>query len=582
MEFDVNTEQRDEPMINANNTVSQTGRSGLLIRLPWIVAGLAVIAIVVLRWLAPSIDFGAVNAFTVLLGLVAWAACILGLRLSVLHRVFWQALLVGPFIALAVFLAFNKLERLDGELNPKFVSRWKAAEALPGERSKSSVSDKETNPNSSISEIPPIYLPRPTDYSQFLGPNRDGSVSEPALATDWKESPPEILWKQPIGEGWSSYAIQGQVGVTMEQRADQEWVASYDIESGELLWHHAILAKHTHFLGGTGPRSTPTIDNNKVYAGSAVGDVVCLDLFTGEVIWTQNLLELVGASQSEFEASVPWGRSGSPLIHEDLVLFPLGGPVSNNGFATLVAFDKASGKEVWRGGAQQISYSSPMLADFESEMVANTPTETFDREYDLRLVGTQILLIAESSIMAFRPLDGEVLWTSPWPGNSDSDASVSQPIQIGPNRVFLSKGYGGGCQVLEVTEKEGEWQVEKLWEQSTLLRTKFTTPVVHDGYAYGLSDGILECVDLANGEKQWKRGRYKQGQVLLVGELLLITAESGELVLVRADPSEFRELGRVPVIGDVSWNTAAISGNLLLMRNSNEAACVRLPIAKAD
>jgi outer membrane protein assembly factor BamB len=125
---------------------------------------------------------------------------------------------------------------------------------------------------------------------------------------------------------------------------------------------------------------------------------------------------------------------------------------------------------------------------------------------------------------------------------------------------------------------DGKWQTSVVWDNQRVLRTKFTNCVVRDGYVYGLSDGILECIDLATGKRQWKRGRYRQGQLLLVGEHLLISAEEGDLVLVEARHDEFVELARYPVIGDVTWNTLTLSGNRLLMRNSDEAACVRLPV----
>ncbi|MCA9158636.1 MAG: alcohol dehydrogenase, partial [Planctomycetales bacterium] len=131
---------------------------------------------------------------------------------------------------------------------------------------------------------------------------------------------------------------------------------------------------------------------------------------------------------------------------------------------------------------------------------------------------------------------------------------------------------------LQVEHVDESWTIDVLWTNPTSLKTKFTNCVVRDGYAYGLSDGILECVRLEDGQKQWKKGRYRQGQLLLVGEYLLITAESGELVLVQADPQGMKELDKLAVIGDVTWNTAALSGDRLLMRNAEEAACVLLPL----
>ena len=146
----------------------------------------------------------------------------------------------------------------------------------------------------------------------------------------------------------------------------------------------------------------------------------------------------------------------------------------------------------------------------------------------------------------------------------------------------MTKGYGGGGQLIELAKADANWTTKPIWKVEAVLRTKFTSAVIKNGYAYGLNDGILECVDLSNGKRAWKKGRYRHGQVLLVGENLLITAENGSVVIVAAEPSEFRELATLPVIGDVTWNTPALSGNRLLMRNSDEAACVLLPLKPTE
>ncbi|MEO8268358.1 MAG: PQQ-binding-like beta-propeller repeat protein, partial [Aureliella sp.] len=365
-----------------------------------------------------------------------------------------------------------------------------------------------------------------------------------------------IAWKVSVGEAWSGFAVQGDVAVTMEQRGEQEWVAAYSVLDGVLLWRAAIDSKHSNALGGVGPRSTPTIFGNRVYATSAVSRLLCLELATGQEIWSQDLLSLAGVRQTEFEKEVAWGRSASPLIVDDLVVIPLGGVGAEK--HTLIAFDRMSGQERWRGGSDQISYASPALVELSGQR--------------------QILLLSEKKLASYDIQTGSQLWSTPWPGNSNGSASVSQPVVVDPSHVLISKGYGEGCQYLQINHVDNSWTVDVLWTKQSSLRTKFTNCVVRDGYAYGLSDGIVECVRLKDGQQQWKKGRYRQGQLLLVGEDLLITAESGELVLVQVDPRGMKELGKLAVIGDVTWNTAALSGDRLLMRNADEAACVLLPM----
>lgn len=544
-----------------NNAVQSKGLRGWLRFAPWIFAVGCLLAVLPIRLSAHTSDFATANILTVILLMLTWIACSIGLAQSSLPRVVPRLVFWGPLVVLACFFTFYKFERVDGELNPQFQYRWSRERALSnveqpaGPLAELSQSDADaSSTESSIAKD--LLAPRPTDYPQFLGPNRNAMLPSQGLDPNWQATPPEILWKQDIGEGWSAFAVQGDVAVTMEQRQSQEWVSAYSVLDGSLLWKFAIEAKHSSVLGGTGPRSTPTIVDNQVIACSAVSQVVCLKLANGAPIWSCDLLEMAGTTQAEFEKEVSWGRAASALVVEDKVFIPLGGVGSK--LKTLVALDRASGAEVWRSGDDQISYSSPVLATLAGVV--------------------QVLLISETQASAYDLTDGHILWSVPWPGGSSSNASVSQPVVVDDSHVLLTKGYGAGCQYLQVTRQGETWSVKTEWENRSSLRTKFTSCVVKDGFAYGLSDGILECVSLADGKKQWKNGRYRQGQLLLVGEYLLITSERGDLVLVQADPRDFDELAKLPVIGDVSWNTAALSGNRCLMRNSDEAACVILPL----
>jgi outer membrane protein assembly factor BamB len=512
-------------------------------RIAWLGVGLAGLGITAANILSSRSDFAATNILTFVLSVLIWVLLIIGFKNSTLPRSIWRTLLVLPMLGLAVFLSMYGLERLDGELVPRFRFRWATRAPLP------------------VAEAGPVALEaamfqsRSTDYPQFLGPNRDGKIETFEIDADWNLHAPFIAWKRPVGDGWSGFAVQGDVAVTMEQRDEQEWVTAYDVRNGALLWKYVINSKHTNLMGGIGPRSTPSIFENRVYACSAVSRFVCLNLENGEEIWAQELLSLSNTSQAEFEAVVAWGRSASPLCWNSQVIIALGG---NAPPSSLISFDATTGAEQWRAGNQPISYSSPTLMTFDEQ--------------------EQIVLLAESSLRAFDPVTQAELWSVAWPGSSSSSANVSQPVQVDSQHVFMSKGYGTGCQLVKVQKLGDHWETDIVWKNELALRTKFTTAVAHQGFAYGLSDGILECVDLSNGEQQWKRGRYKQGQLMLVGSNLLITSEQGQIVVVAADPKAFRELAKLPVIGDVAWNTPALSGNRLLVRNSDEAACILLPL----
>lgn len=518
--------------------------------IPWALILVSGIGIFYMRLTAIEDDFAKANLISGLLTVVIWMCLVAGLYAGNYSRSSWKVVFWLPVLALVGILSIYKYDGLDGELIPQFTPRWEEQAKLPAVQENSATEAS-------------LFRARETDFPQFFGPDRNGILINTALDFDWANTPPEIAWKQPIGMGWAGFAVQGDVAVTMEQRDQKELVSAYSMQDGALIWTYEIDAYHHNFAGGTGPRCTPAISNGKVYACSAVSQFVCLDLETGAKVWSHELLEMASTNQADFESGVSWGRAGSPLVIEDKVLIPFGGTSTS---ANLIAFNAENGEEAWRAGQGQVSYSSPSLYQ-----VSGTP---------------QILLFAEKQLVGYST-DGQVLWTYDWPANSNADPAVSQPVQIGDNAFFISKGYGTGGRRIELNQaNDGSWSVNEVWKSARILRTKFTNCVYLDGHVYGLSDGILECVDAESGKKQWKRGRYGHGQLLLVNDYLVISAESGELVLVQATPDKFEELAKIPVIGDVTWNPLTLSGNRLLMRNGlsdgAEAACVLLPTLQTE
>lgn len=535
-------EPQDAPDNGTADAGSTPGGVSVLAALSWLPVILVFAGLIFVRRMAADLDHALANIMTVGLLLLGWLFLMVALLFS--KRKSWAGLVLAlPFVAGLVGVALFRFERLDAELVPQFTPRWSAKRALPQDAGGEVGGDA-------------FFVATDHDFPQYLGPDRDGRLAV-TLDPAWEAQPPEIVWKQPIGEGWSGFAIQGDAAITMEQRGEQEWVTAYSVLDGTLLWQYTMDGMHTTVPGGTGPRSTPTIHQGRVYACSAVSRVVCLELETGAEIWSQDLLQLAGVEQAEFEALVTWGRAGSPLVLDDQVIVPFGGAAASS--QPLICFDANTGEERWRAGSGQISYSSPSLASLDGV--------------------PQILLVSEDQLASYDPATGEELWSTEWPGKANANPAAAQPIVVSATRVLLGKGYGEGARLLNVQQADDGWQVETVWQDNKVLKTKFTTGVVRGDYAYGLSDGILECIEIATGERQWKRGRYRHGQLLLLDDHLLISSEAGELVLVPARPEEFEERFRLEVISDVSWNTLAVSGNRVLMRNSEQAACVHIPLA---
>ncbi|MCX7425146.1 MAG: PQQ-like beta-propeller repeat protein [Planctomycetia bacterium] len=454
--------------------------------------------------------------------------------------------------AAVAFFATFRIDSVSGELFPSFVFRWshKPDQLLPA-----------AEIGHGDAERPPVDLRTTTvyDFPQFLGKGRNLLVDNVILARDWAGQPPKLVWRHAIGAGWSSFAVVNGHAVTMEQRGGQELVTCYSIRNGELEWVNSIQARYELITGGVGPRSTPTIDDGLVYSLGATGRLQCLEGATGNRRWERNLREDCHITVANEASDLPWGRSASPLVVDDLVIVPGGGP-SGGPFVSLVAMDKKTGKTVWEGGDRQISYSSPAVATLGGVR--------------------QVLIVNEADVTGLDLKTGKVLWEHPWPGSSNSSASVSQAVPVAPDRVLLSKAYGNGAAFLKlVPSGEGAFEAEVVWANSKVMKTKFSNVAIKDGFVYGLSDGVLECVDLADGRRAWREGRYPQGQILRVGDLLLVLAESGEVVLVEASPDRANHvLGRFQAIEGQTWNNFALYGPYLLVRNALESACYELPL----
>jgi len=482
------------------------------------------------------------------------------------------ACLVG---AVASAVAVLRIERVSGDLVPEFAFRWSPSRdrllprpvtaggsETPGSKISGSALSGSATSGSTASEAAP-WTATSTDFPGFLGPSGTCSL-DGTLDPDWSARPPRLLWRRPLGAGWSGFATCGEHAVTLEQRGDDEVVSCCSLATGQQEWAVAVPGRHETVLGGVGPRSTPTIRDGAVYTHGAGGWLHAIDGASGRVLWKKNVLDELGIDAAAHAALVTWGRAGSPLVTADLVIVPAGGPRTRRAaadpeFLALVAFDRATGERRWTAGDEQISYVTPRVVEFGGR--------------------PQVLSVNEAHIAAYDPADGRALWEVAWPGHSNSDASCSQPVPLDDRTFIVSKGYGIGAAVFEIARHDAEpWTLREAWRAPGLLKTKFTNVAIHGGHAYGLSDGILECVRVSDGARRWKGGRYGQGQLLRVGELLLVQAESGDVVLVDATPAAHRVRGRLAAIAGQTWNNPCLAGDRLLVRNAEEAACYRVPL----
>lgn len=397
------------------------------------------------------------------------------------------------------------------------------------------------------------------DFPQYRGPYRTGYVPNPAIDPDWSANPPVEKWRVKIGAGWAGFVTAGDVAFTMEQRGDEELTTCYSVETGDVIWYHSNPGRLEAPLGGIGPRATPTLHQGRLYAMGGFGLLTCFDASDGTVIWERDVYEDVGTDAALEAANVTWGRAGSPLIHENKVIVPAGGKSANDAVA-LIAYSLEDGSEIWRAGKGQISYASPLIGELAGKR--------------------QVISLNENHVAGYDPDTGEELWRSVRPGESNAMANTAQPTVVGNDRLLLTKGYGLGAELLKLEQKDGSFEVTTVWSQPRVLKTKFTSAVAFKGFAYGLSDGILECVRIEDGKSQWRAGRYGHGQILMIGMHILVLGEDGELAIVAVSPEKYLEISRIQALDGVTWNTLCIAGNKLLIRNAAEAVCYELPIQR--
>ena len=495
----------------------------------------------------------------VLLALVVWLALF-----SRLARRVRFAALAAVFALVALTASLVRVRGVTGDLRPIVELRFAKPAPLPAlppaaqpqapptaaPAAPDAVAVATPAPATRAAAVPlasaPSVAAGPTaalSYPQFLGPTRDATLAGPRLARDWTARPPKPLWRQPIGEAWSGFAIADGVAVTQEQRGDEERVVAYELRSGRPLWSHADPARYSTVIAGTGPRATPLIGSGRVFALGATGLLNALDLASGRTLWAHDVVRETGATLPE------WGKSASPLLAEGRVVVPAGGP----GHA-LVAFDAASGEAAWSAGDGGASYSSATL---------------------LTLAGRrQIVVLNARSLSGHDPATGAPLWEHPFPSGQPN---VAMPVPLGPDRLLASVGYGVGSKAYRIAASGDALTATLEWE-SPRLKSKFANLIVAGGFVYGLDDGVLTCIDPATGERRWKSGRHGHGQLLLVGGLLLVQTEDGELVLVDPAPDAYRELTRFAALDGKTWNPPALAGALLVVRNDREAAAYELPV----
>jgi outer membrane protein assembly factor BamB len=372
-----------------------------------------------------------------------------------------------------------------------------------------------------------------SDWTQWRGANRDGKSAEVGLLKTWPAQGPPLAWRTTgAGIGYSSFAASGGRLYTLGGRNQREYVIAFDASTGKRVWETPLGALFSNDRGD-GPRSTPTLDGNRLYALGGSGDLVCLDVKTGKPIWAKNLMRDFGGS------NIYWGLSESPLVANDRILVQAGG---RN--AAIVALDKTTGSPLWRQHSDEAGYASAVLAQVGATQ--------------------QAIFFTAQRALGVSVRDGRELWS--YDRVSNGTANIATPVVAG-NRVFLSSDYGTGAALLELSTSGAR---EVYFTRD--MRNHHSTSVLVGDYLYGFSGSILTAMKLGDGTVAWRDRSVGKGSVIYADTRLYLYSENGVVGLAEPTPAGYREHGRFRIQpgGLPTWSHPIITNGKLVLRDQDD------------
>ena len=393
------------------------------------------------------------------------------------------------------------------------------------------------SPKSPSTSVPMNTVASTAIWPTFRGPKRDNRSIETGLLKSWPESGPPLAWSaEGLGEAYSSVSIADGKVFTMGNRGNSEMIIALSLDSGRELWA-TKNGSAFHEGAGNGPRGTPAVDGDRVFALGGNGDLSCVNAADGDVRWKQNILQTYGGS------NIQWGISESPLIDGELLICSPGGRG-----ATVVALNKNTGREVWRSmvpGAPKASYSSPIVAEVGGV-----------RQY---------IVFTSSGVVGVNGKNGQPMWGDD--GSSNGTANCSTPLFVNDS-VFSASSYGTGAALLRLRSSGGRTAATRSY-QTKDMKNHHGGMVIDNGFVYGTNDGILTCLELASGRVRW-RERASKGSVVYADGHIVFRSERGPVSLFEASPAGYREKGKFNQPGrsnKPSWSHPVIADGKLFLRD---------------
>jgi len=382
------------------------------------------------------------------------------------------------------------------------------------------------------------------DWPQWRGANRDAVSSETGLIHEWPEGGPQVLWRTKVGVGYSGVAVSDGKLFTLWDEQGKQFLFGLDAKTGKELWRQDLGAGFTNHYGD-GPRSTPLVHGDVVFAIGTAGRLLAADKSSGKPRWQHDLVK-------EYSAKLPtYGYSSSPLVVGDRLLVEAGGE-----HAAYIAFDAATGEVAWASEDERPAYSSPISISIDGV--------------------DQIVFWSANGLRSVSPGTGTVLWRHTWetfcPVSGDP-LNTGTPIFIAPNRLFISSG--SGASVIKIVQSGSRFSVRTVWK-SPAMRNDVNSSVLLGNYVYGFDRGILECIDVRTGEVKWKARGFQKGSLIAADGQLIVLGEQGNLALVEANPDGFVQKDSATVLTGKSWTSPALAQGKLYLRNHEELICLNM------
>lgn len=395
------------------------------------------------------------------------------------------------------------------------------------------------------------------DWPQYRGLSRDGK--SPEKIGTLPANGPRALWKVPTPNGFSSFAVKDARAFTLVSRnvdgAEREVLIALNAETGKELWSAAFASARygndggnagaRNNAGGDGPRSTPTVDGDRVYVLTADLLLAAFNAANGKQIWKRDLMKEHSGQK------LTWKSAASPVIEGDLIFVAGGGPGES-----LLGINKQDGKTVWKTGKYKMTHATPTIGEIHGVK--------------------QVIFFAQEGLVSVKPENGELLWHHPY---NYSVSTAASPIIAG-DIVYCSAGYGVGAGAVRVSNAGGKFSATELWrKKGNDLANHWSTPVYKDGYLYGMfqfkeyGSGPVKCVDIRTGEEKWSKAGFGPGNVILTADSqLVILSDAGQVVLADANPAAYKETARFQAITGKCWSTPALANGRLYVRSTKEGA----------